>query len=61
MAGNRLRGGLNSPLYYNLYQSTSNFSNFYVYRFDERGKPMNTFQQQLLQPANSVNFDAQQQ
>ena len=44
--GNRgLRGGLGSPLYYNLYQSTSNFSNFYVYRFDERGKPMNTFQQ----------------
>ena len=36
MAGNRLRGGLNSPLYYNLYQSTSNFSNFYIYRFDDR-------------------------
>lgn len=40
MGGNRLKAGLGSPLYYNLYQSTSNFSNFYVYRFDERGKPL---------------------
>ena len=48
MGGSRLRGGLNSPLYYNLYQSTANFSNFYVYRFDERGKPMNNVQNQLI-------------
>lgn len=44
MGGNKLKGGLGSPLYYNLYESTSNFSNFYVYRFDERGKPINNLQ-----------------
>lgn len=41
LGGTRLRGGLASPLFYNLYQSNSNFSNFYISRFDERKAPAN--------------------